>query len=85
MISIMLLKFESTAKIDLIRWRHYFKDNQVWNCQYLGNEIKYEAEISHIEVAYDACFIYCMDLFTMSSCIATRWLVHNGGYIQKSL
>ena len=30
--------------------------------------------------------LFCtVDLFMMSSCIATRWLVHNGGYIQKLL
>ena len=28
---------------------------------------------------------FSIDLFTMSSCIPTRWLVHNGGYIQKPL
>ena len=31
----------------------------------------------------DWSIILPVDLFLMSSCIATRWLVHNGGYIQK--
>ena len=27
---------------------------KIWNCQCLGNRIEYEAEISYVEVAYDA-------------------------------
>ena len=45
LISIMLQKFESTVKIDHIWWRHHFENNENMKCQYLGNEIKYEAEI----------------------------------------
>ena len=29
-----------------------------WNCQYLGYEMKYEAEICYVEVAYDANFCF---------------------------
>ena len=31
-------------------------------CQYLGNEIKYEAEIWKVEAIYDADFDYCIEL-----------------------
>ena len=31
------------------------------------------------------CATLVIDLFSMSSCIATKRLVHNGGYIQKPL
>ena len=34
------------------------KTMKKWNCQYLGNEMKYEAEIFHVEVAYNADFGY---------------------------
>ena len=30
--------------------------------QYLGNEIKYEAEIRYPEVIYDANFHYCIEI-----------------------
>ena len=45
LISIMLLKFESTVTLDRIQCRHHFEDNEKWNCQYRGNELKYETEI----------------------------------------
>ena len=41
----MVLKFESTVKIDQIWWRHNFEDNKNMTCHYLCSEIKYEAEI----------------------------------------
>ena len=34
------------------------KTMKIWNCQYLSNEIKYEAEISYVQVAYDSYFGY---------------------------
>ena len=46
LISIMLLKFESTVKMDHIWWRHHSEENENMEYQYLGNEIKYEGEIS---------------------------------------
>ena len=32
------------------------------NCQYLGNKMKYEAEICYVEVAYDADFGYGIEI-----------------------
>ena len=31
-------------------------------CQYLGNEIKYEAEICYLEMIHDADFDYCIEI-----------------------
>ena len=31
---------------------------KIWNCQYLGDKVKYEAEFCYVEVAYDADFDY---------------------------
>ena len=31
-------------------------------CQYLGNEIRYESEICYLGVAYDADFDYCIGI-----------------------
>ena len=31
-------------------------------CQYLGNEIKYDAEVCYVEVAYDAYFTYGIEI-----------------------
>ena len=44
LISVMVLKFESTVKIDQFWWRHHFEDNENMKYQYLDNEIKYEAD-----------------------------------------
>ena len=38
------------------------KTMEKWNCQYLGKEMKYEAEICNVEVAYDADFGYGSDI-----------------------
>ena len=31
-------------------------------CQYLGNGIKYEAEVWQVDVIYDADFGYCIEI-----------------------
>ena len=38
------------------------KTMKKWNCQYLGYEMKYEAEICHVKVAYDADFGYGIEI-----------------------
>ena len=38
------------------------KTMKKWNCQYLGNEMKYDAEICYAEVAYDADFTYGIEI-----------------------
>ena len=38
------------------------KKTKKWNCQYLGNEMKYEAEICYVEVFYYADFDYGMEI-----------------------
>ena len=49
----------------------------------LATSKMHELEIRLYTAFGDGC---CnIDLFSMSSCIATRRLVHNGGYIQKPL
>ena len=58
LIPIMLLKFESTDKINGTWWRHHCEDNENINFWYLGNEMKYEAEIWCSEVIYDDDFDY---------------------------
>ena len=63
LILVMLLKFESTDKINGIWCRyHNCKDNEDINCWYLSNEMKYEAEIWYLEVIYDYNFDYDMKI-----------------------
>ena len=38
------------------------KTMKKWNCHYLGNEMKHEAEIYNVEVAYDADFGYGIEI-----------------------
>ena len=59
MISVMVLKFESTVKIDQISWLHSFENIK---CQYYGNEIKYEAEIWYQDEIFDADIDYCIEI-----------------------
>ena len=49
-------------KINRIRLRHHFEDKKIWNCQYLGNEIKYGAEIWYVKLTYDADFDSCPNI-----------------------
>ena len=58
LILVMPLKFESTDKINGIRWHHHFKNNENINCWYLGIEMKYEGEVWYLEVIYDDNFVY---------------------------
>ena len=38
------------------------KTMKQWNCQYLGNEMKYETFICYVVVAYDADFGYGIEI-----------------------
>ena len=40
------------------------KTMKKWNCQYLGNKMKYEAEICYVEAAYNADFDYGIEIRT---------------------
>ena len=36
--------------------------NENMNCQYLGNEIKYDSKICYVGVIYDADYDYCIEI-----------------------
>ena len=63
----MVLKFESTVKIDQNDDVVKFEDNENMTCQYFGSEIKYEAEIWSLKLILDADFYYCVDSLLVST------------------
>ena len=54
----MKLKFNQLAKLIEFDDVIILKAMKTWNCLYLGNKMKYEAEICYEEVAYDTNFSY---------------------------
>ena len=58
------IRIDHQNRRNLITSSFSLKTMKIWNCQYLGNKMKYETEICYVEVANNADFHYGIEIRT---------------------